>query len=200
MPANWKKLYVRGYRLSPAWGVLVVGIAIAVLAWSIAESRGRRYAIAKVDAAITQARDAIRARVDSSFDVVYGLQALFHPTLTLCLGLSGLLVLWFGGRDVISGRLTLGEFVAFTRYLVLLSWPLIAFGWVINLVQRGVASWERMLEVFDAPVTDTRRPGLQTTRRPGLQISRRPGLQTRRPTREPPWFLAAPWSSDPKAP
>jgi ATP-binding cassette subfamily B protein len=79
------------------------------------------------------------------------LQAAFYPTLTLCFGLSGLLVLWLGGRDVISGRLTLGEFVAFGRYLVLLSWPLIAFGWVINLVQRGMASWERMLEVLDAP-------------------------------------------------
>jgi ATP-binding cassette, subfamily B, multidrug efflux pump len=79
------------------------------------------------------------------------LQAAFYPTLTLCFGLSGLLVLWFGGRDVMRGQLTLGEFVAFGRYLVLLSWPLIAFGWVINLVQRGVASWERMLEVLDVP-------------------------------------------------
>ena len=79
------------------------------------------------------------------------LQAAFYPTLTLCFGLSALLVLWFGGQDVMTGRLTLGEFVAFSRYLVLLGWPLIAFGWVINLVQRGVASWERMLEVFDAP-------------------------------------------------
>ncbi|MFI5177262.1 MAG: ABC transporter ATP-binding protein [Vicinamibacterales bacterium] len=79
------------------------------------------------------------------------LQAGFYPSLTLCFGLSGLLVLWFGGRDVIAGRLTLGAFVAFMRYLVLLSWPLIAFGWVINIVQRGIASWERMLEVLDAP-------------------------------------------------
>ena len=79
------------------------------------------------------------------------LQSAFFPSLTLCFGLSGLLVLWFGGRDVMSGRLTLGGFVAFGRYLVLLSWPLIAFGWVINIVQRGVASWERMLEIFDAP-------------------------------------------------
>ena len=46
---------------------------------------------------------------------------------------------------MVRGRLTLGEFVAFSRYLVLLGWPLIAFGWVINIVQRGVASWERML-------------------------------------------------------
>jgi ATP-binding cassette subfamily B multidrug efflux pump len=82
------------------------------------------------------------------------LQAAFYPVLTLCFGLSGLIVLWFGGRDVINGRLSLGEFVAFSRYLVLLSWPLIAFGWVINLVQRGVASWKRMLEVLDTPVAD----------------------------------------------
>jgi ATP-binding cassette subfamily B protein len=81
------------------------------------------------------------------------LQAFFYPTLTLCLGLSALIVLWFGGRDVIDGRLTLGEFVAFNRYLVLLAWPLIAFGWVTNLVQRGVASWERMLEVLDTPAS-----------------------------------------------
>ncbi len=80
------------------------------------------------------------------------LQAAFFPTLTFCFGLSGLLVLWIGGRDVMSGRLTLGEFVAFGRYLVLLSWPLIAFGWVTNMVQRGIASWERMLEILDAPV------------------------------------------------
>jgi ATP-binding cassette subfamily B multidrug efflux pump len=79
------------------------------------------------------------------------LQSAFYPTLALCFGLSTLLVLWLGGRDVIAGRLTLGEFVAFSRYLVMLSWPMIAFGWVINMVQRGVASWERMKEVLDAP-------------------------------------------------
>ena len=83
------------------------------------------------------------------------LQSAFYPTLTFCFGVSGLLVLWVGGRDVMTGRLSLGEFVAFSRYLVLLSWPLIAFGWVINLVQRGVASWERMLEVFDAVPAET---------------------------------------------
>ncbi|MFO7302294.1 MAG: ABC transporter ATP-binding protein [Acidobacteriota bacterium] len=79
------------------------------------------------------------------------LQGAFYPTLTFCFGLSGLLMLWFGGRAVMSDRMTLGDFVAFSRYLVLLSWPLIAFGWVINLVQRGLASWKRMLEVFDTP-------------------------------------------------
>ena len=91
------------------------------------------------------------------------LQAAFYPTLTFCFGLSGLLVLWLGGRDVIAQRLTLGEFVAFSRYLVLLSWPVIAFGWVINIVQRGLASWERMLEVFDAePAPGSEVAGFQT--------------------------------------
>jgi ATP-binding cassette subfamily B protein len=79
------------------------------------------------------------------------LQAAFHPSLTLCFGASTVVVLWMGGRDVIAHRLTLGEFVAFSRYLVMLSWPMIAFGWVINNVQRGIASWERMLQIFDAP-------------------------------------------------
>lgn len=77
------------------------------------------------------------------------MQAAFYPSLSFFFGLSGLVVLWFGGKSVIDGRITLGDFVAFSRYLVLLSWPLIAFGWVINIVQRGVASWKRMLEVMD---------------------------------------------------
>ena len=77
------------------------------------------------------------------------LQAAFYPSLSFFFGLSGLVVLWAGGSSVIEGRITLGDFVAFSRYLVLLSWPLIAFGWVINIVQRGVASWKRMLEVMD---------------------------------------------------
>ena len=89
------------------------------------------------------------------------LQAAFYPSLTLCFGVSGLLVIWIGGRDVVAGRLTLGEFVAFSRYLVLLAWPMIAFGWVINIVQRGVASLERMTEVLDAPAVPSPAPGIQ---------------------------------------
>jgi ATP-binding cassette, subfamily B, multidrug efflux pump len=77
------------------------------------------------------------------------MQAAFYPSLTFFFGLSGLVVLWAGGSSVISGRISLGDFVAFSRYLVLLSWPLIAFGWVINIVQRGFASWKRILEVMD---------------------------------------------------
>jgi len=79
------------------------------------------------------------------------LQGMFFPSMTLFLGFGSLLVLWVGSREVINGRITLGEFVAFNSYLVMLSWPMIAFGWVTNMLQRGMASWKRMLEVLDAP-------------------------------------------------
>src|SRR5262249_39350412 len=78
------------------------------------------------------------------------LQGLFFPSMTLFLGFGSLLVLWLGSRDVVNGRMTLGEFVAFNAYLVMLSWPMIAFGWVTNILQRGMASWKRMLDVLDA--------------------------------------------------
>ncbi len=78
------------------------------------------------------------------------LQGLFYPSLTFFLGLGALLVLWLGSRAVIEQRMTLGEFVAFNSYLTMLSWPMIAFGWVTNMLQRGMASWQRMLDVLDA--------------------------------------------------
>jgi ATP-binding cassette subfamily B protein len=77
------------------------------------------------------------------------LQGFFFPSMTLLLGFGSLLVLWQGSRAVVTGRITLGEFVAFNAYLVMLSWPMIAFGWVTNILQRGMASWKRMLEVLD---------------------------------------------------
>ena len=88
------------------------------------------------------------------------LQGFFFPTLTFFLGLAALLLLWLGGREVIRGRLTLGEFVAFNSYLAMLSWPMIAFGWVTNMLQRGMASWNRMLEVLGAipQITDPTAP------------------------------------------
>src|SRR5438876_10048848 len=79
------------------------------------------------------------------------LHGVFFPSMSFLLGLGAMLVLWLGSRDVISGRITLGEFVAFNSYLTMLSWPMIAFGWVTNMLQRGMASWKRMLEVLDAP-------------------------------------------------
>jgi ATP-binding cassette subfamily B multidrug efflux pump len=81
--------------------------------------------------------------------VLIRLQGAFYPSMTLFLGFGSLLVLWLGSRDVIGRNITLGEFVAFNGYLVMLAWPMIAFGWVTNILQRGFASWKRMLEVID---------------------------------------------------
>lgn len=77
------------------------------------------------------------------------LQGLFFPSMTVLLGFGALLVLWLGSRAVIAGRISVGELVAFNAYLAMLAWPMIAFGWVTNLLQRGMASWKRMLEVLE---------------------------------------------------
>ena len=79
-----------------------------------------------------------------------GLQGMFYPSMTFFLGMGAVLVLWLGGQAVIARRITLGEFFAFNSYLAMLAWPMIAFGWVTNILQRGMASWGRMLEVMDA--------------------------------------------------
>lgn len=72
----------------------------------------------------------------------------FHPSLTLFTGIGAAIVLWYGGGQVIAGRITLGAFVAFGFYLTLLSWPMIALGWVTNLFQRGAASMQRINELM----------------------------------------------------
>jgi ATP-binding cassette, subfamily B, multidrug efflux pump len=77
------------------------------------------------------------------------LQGFFFPSMGFFLGLGALVVVWLGSREVIAGRITVGQFVAFNSYLTMLSWPMIAFGWVTNMLQRGMASWKRMLEVLD---------------------------------------------------
>src|SRR5499427_4674579 len=100
-------------------------------------------------------------------------QGFFFPSMTFFLGLGALVIIWFGSREVIDGRLTLGQFVAFFGYLTLLGWPMIAFGWVTNMVQRGMASWKRMLEVLNTvpsiadPVGDPEKVALHD-RRAGL--------------------------------
>jgi ATP-binding cassette, subfamily B, multidrug efflux pump len=77
-------------------------------------------------------------------------QGMYYPTMGLLMGAATVIVLWLGSREVVAGRMTVGALVAFNAYLVMLSWPMIAFGWVTNLLQRGMASWKRMLDVLDA--------------------------------------------------
>jgi ATP-binding cassette subfamily B protein len=79
--------------------------------------------------------------------------SLFHPLLGFLSGLAALLGLYLGGREVLAGHITLGQFVAFTVYLAMLNWPVYALGWVINLFQRGAASFERIVEILDLEPT-----------------------------------------------
>ena len=78
------------------------------------------------------------------------LQGMYFPSMGLLMGVGALLVLWIGSREVVAGRMTVGELVAFNTYLMMLGWPMIAFGWVTNLLQRGTASWKRIRDVLDA--------------------------------------------------
>lgn len=76
------------------------------------------------------------------------LMGMLWPTLELMLGIAVVLVLWLGGREVIAGRMKVGEFVAFLTYITQLTWPVIALGYVINLFQRGTASLVRIHELM----------------------------------------------------
>ncbi len=80
---------------------------------------------------------------------------ILHPALVFLSGLAALLALFLGGLQVVKGRITLGEFVAFTVYLAQLNWPVVALGWVINLWQRGLASFGRIEEMFRAEPAKT---------------------------------------------
>jgi ATP-binding cassette, subfamily B, multidrug efflux pump len=99
------------------------------------------FEIAKFRAANQQFVDRNRALIR--------LQGFYFPSMGFLMGIGALLVLWLGSRRVVAGQMTIGELVAFNAYLTMLGWPMIAFGWVSNLLQRGMASWKRLLEVLD---------------------------------------------------
>ena len=72
----------------------------------------------------------------------------FHPIMGLLTGAAMVAVLWYGGGLVMAGQIGVGDFVAFSFYLTLLAWPMIALGWVVNLFQRGAASMARLNRIF----------------------------------------------------
>ena len=86
----------------------------------------------------------------------------FMPIMGLVGGLGGLAVLYIGGRQVLAGTITPGAFVAFGVYLVTLIWPMIALGWVVNLVQRGAASMGRINALLEEKLSLTI-PAVPTT-------------------------------------
>jgi ATP-binding cassette subfamily B protein len=88
-------------------------------------------------------------------------RGLFYALLTVLAGLAAVVTLWMGGQRVVEGHLTLGGFVAFNTYLVMLSWPMMSLGFMVNLLQRGRASLDRLEAVFreQAAIRDGTKPG-----------------------------------------
>ncbi len=76
-------------------------------------------------------------------------RSLFWPLMILVGGIGSLVVLIIGGFQVINGRLTIGQFVQFSAYIIALAWPLMSLGWVINLIQRGEVSMGRINKIFN---------------------------------------------------
>jgi len=75
-------------------------------------------------------------------------QAIIMPILYMITGISIIVVIWIGGGKVISGEMNLGEIAAFVMYLGILIWPVIAFGWVMNIIQQGEASMKRLNKIL----------------------------------------------------
>jgi ATP-binding cassette subfamily B protein len=84
------------------------------------------------------------------------LQGFFQSLLQGFIGLTFLLVMWSGGQQLLAHRITIGSFVMFNTYMGMLIWPMIAFGWVVNLMQRGTASLNRINEILHEKPTITR--------------------------------------------
>ncbi|GBD88959.1 putative multidrug resistance ABC transporter ATP-binding/permease protein YheI [bacterium BMS3Abin03] len=109
------------------------------------ESEMKRYAI--------ESKDYLKKKMN-----LVRIQAFLMPILFLITGISAVIVIWIGGIKVINNEMNLGEIAAFLVYLGLLIWPMIAFGWVINLVQQGEASMKRLNKIFAEPyeIEDTK--------------------------------------------
>jgi ATP-binding cassette subfamily B protein len=91
--------------------------------------------------------------------VLAKVQSIMWPLMFVLVGFSLIITIYFGGLKVIDGRMTIGTLTAFTTYLGMLIWPMIAFGWVTNLVQQGAASMGRLASIMDTEpeIQDTER-------------------------------------------
>lgn len=104
-------------------------------------------AYAQEEAEIAEFRALNHQFVERNLGLVR-LSAVFHPLMQFFIGVGFAAILYIGGRETAMGRITIGEFTAFNLYLEQLIWPLIAMGYVTNLIQRGTASLKRMHEIM----------------------------------------------------
>jgi ATP-binding cassette subfamily B protein len=106
-------------------------------------------AFAREESQMNLFEQANRKYIDRAQRLVQ-LMGMLWPTLEFILGVSMIITLLVGGHEVIAHHITVGDFVAFNTYMVLLIWPIIAVGWVVNLFQRGTASVKRIDELLRA--------------------------------------------------
>jgi len=97
--------------------------------------------------------DAINAEYRRKTMWLATLWGIFWPLMQVMAGIAAAVVLWLGGRQVLQGTMTLGEFVGFNGYLAMLTWPLMAIGYTANQYQRGTAALSRIAEVLDTPAS-----------------------------------------------
>ena len=111
-------------------------------------------AFAQEEAQVAAFEESNREYIERSLRLAR-LMAMLWPTLEFFLGLSLMLTLLFGGREVVLHHITVGQFTSYNVYMVQLIWPMIAIGWVVNLVQRGAASVVRIHELMtEKPTID----------------------------------------------
>jgi len=114
----------------------IAGVRV-VKSFAIEESQISRF--------FDHAKDYYRKNMD-----LVKVQATFIPLLYFILGFGILLIIWLGGRGIIEEKMTLGGFAAFIAYLMMLAWPMVSIGWVVNIFQRAEASMERVDKIMSA--------------------------------------------------
>jgi ATP-binding cassette subfamily B protein len=136
-------------------------------------------AFAQEDAEIASFETANLEYIGRSLHLVR-LMAMLWPTLEFVLGVSLVISLWVGGHEVVAHKISVGQFAEFMVYMVQLTWPMIAIGWVVNLFQRGTASVIRIDEILkqQPDITDSHSIGLSSPLSPGLSSNPSPGLSS----------------------
>ena len=108
----------------------------------------------KVIRSLGQEKEDLQAFRKKSEDAVHKnmlvarIDSLFDPTISLIVGFSFLIAICYGSLLVVRGELTVGELVTFTTYLGTLVWPMLAFGWLFNIMERGRASYDRVEKIL----------------------------------------------------
>ncbi|HEU5141249.1 MAG TPA: ABC transporter transmembrane domain-containing protein [Bacillales bacterium] len=109
-----------------------------------------------------QSKDVVNKNI-----AVAKVDSLFDPTISLIVGISFFLAIAFGARFVVNGSLTIGELTTFTIYLGRLIWPLLAFGWLFNIVERGHASYNRIQKLLSVKPAVVNKPEADVTQPSG---------------------------------